>query len=384
MLMDYTRKESTDLNSFLYWWEENQDKRVLNMPEGQDAIRLMTLHSAKGLEFKVVIIPFANWTFMKTGWSSNIIWCKTNKEPFNVIDMVPLNFTKGLQNTIFSADYIHEQALSYIDNLNLLYVAFTRAIDSFYVIVPEQNKDNINDVGSLITTAISNQLFDALQAKFPIIRISDYWNDQEKRLSFGSLPLQEEVIITKTPEELENTYTVRPVSDVVKQVVQAKDYFTDEGELLASKINVGKIMHEVFQRIKTTADIDNALMFLLLEGKIQKVDLPQLSSKIKESISHKPISDWFSSNWEVLTETGILLKTGIIPRPDRVLIKGSKVVVIDYKFGESEHPSHLWQVRNYMQYLRQMNNTDVTGYLWYPNLKKVVPVDFTAVQGTLF
>ena len=382
MLMDYTRRESSDLNSFLYWWEENEDKRVLNMPDDQDAIRLMTLHSAKGLEFKIVIIPFANWSFMKAGWSS-IIWCKTNKEPFNIIDMVPLNFNKSLQSTIFSSDYIQEQALSYIDNLNLLYVAFTRAIDAFYVIVPEQEKEAIDNVGTLITTAIDNQFFDSSQ-KFPAIRLGDYWNLIDKHLVFGALPLQEEKAPATEIKELDNTYTVRPVSDVVKQVVQAKDYFTKEGEMLASRINAGRIMHEVFQRIKTRDDIDNALMFLLLEGKIQKNDLPKLNSKIKESISHKPISDWFSSDWEVLTETGILLKTGMIPRPDRVLVKGTKVVVIDYKFGESEHPSHLWQVRNYMQYLRQMNNKDVTGYLWYPNLKKVVPVDFTVVQGTLF
>jgi CRISPR/Cas system-associated exonuclease Cas4 (RecB family) len=66
------------------------------------------------------------------------------------------------------------------------------------------------------------------------------------------------------------------------------------------------------------------------------------------------------------------------------LIKGDKAIVIDYKFGESEHPSHQWQVQKYMQHLNQMNYKEVDGFLWYVNLGKIVPVLVTPEQGRLF
>lgn len=386
VLQDYTRKEPVDLSSFLRWWQEKQDKLVISMPDDQDAIRLMTLHSAKGLEFKVVIMPFGDWNFMKSGWNSNILWCKTDKEPFNSLDLLPVSLTKGLQNTIFSRDYFREKALSYVDNLNLLYVAFTRAIDALYVLVPEPTKETIdNNLGNLIAQAIKSQVFDPIQVTYPAIAMTEYWNEAEKHFVFGELPVSETKPGMIESISLENTaYTVRSVSDVVQQVIPANDYLSDRGEVLASKINTGKIMHEVFQRIKTPSDIDQALIFLLLEGKICDGDMKQLSLKIKELISEKPVHKWFSSDWEVRTESGILLQDGSLPRPDRVLIKGDKAIVIDYKFGESEHPSHQWQVQKYMQHLNQMNYKEVDGFLWYVNLGKIVPVLVTPEQGRLF
>lgn len=386
MLQDYMYKEPSDLNSFLNWWEENRNKRVISMPDDQDAIRLMTFHSAKGLEFKTVIIPFANWYFMKSGWNSNILWCKPDKAPFNTLELLPVSLSKGLQNTIFRREYFHEKALAFVDNLNLLYVGFTRAIDSLYVFVPEPTKDSIeNNLGNLITMAVKNHVFDPSQVSYPAIRLTDYWNQKESRLVYGALSstISEPVIVDSISLE-DSSYTINTVSNVVKQVSQTEDYFTEQGEMLASRINAGKVMHEVFQRIKTSDDIDEALRFLLLQGKIVDMDVKELEIKIKALISTSPVSEWFSPDWKVLTEADILLKGGSVLRPDRVLIKGTKAIVIDYKFGESEHPSHQWQVKNYMRQLTQMNYKDVHGFLWYVNLNKVTPIPVNAVQGKLF
>jgi ATP-dependent helicase/nuclease subunit A len=386
MLQEYMRKEPVDLNSFLHWWEENQEKRVISMPDGQDAIRLMTFHTAKGLEFGVVLIPFGDWTFMKSGWGGNMLWCSTDVEPFADLELLPVNLSKGLEKTIFSRDYFREKALSYVDNLNLLYVAFTRAIDALYVFIPEPTKDAIdNNIGNLICQSLSSVAIEPSTVDYPAIRLNDYWLKDENTFAYGQLPLSE---IKKEQEETISldaaSYTVRSVSDVVKQVIQANDYMVGEGETLASRINTGKIMHEVFQRIKTPDDVDDALLTLLLEGKISASDVKQLSTDIRKLLSNKKINDWFSSNWEVRTEAGILLQDGSLPRPDRVLTNGSKAVVIDYKFGETEQEANLWQVRNYMKYIRQMNYTQVEGYLWYVNMNKVVAVTNEPEQGRLF
>lgn len=386
MLQEYMRKEQGDLNSFLRWWEENQEKRVISMPDDQDAIRLMTLHTAKGLEFKVVIMPFGDWTFMKSGWNSNLLWCTTNTDPFNDLELLPVNLSKGLQNTIFSRDYFREKALSYVDNLNLLYVAFTRAVEALFVIVPEPAKDSIeNNIGNLIWHSIKNQGFELALVDFPAVPLSEYWNEDKMCFELGSLEYSSKKKEPVTSISLEDIgYTSRSIAEVVKQVIPANEYFTSEGEVLNSRINTGKIMHEVFQRIQTEEDVDNALLALLLEGKIIESDITHLSSEIKKLINHKMVRHWFKHDWEIRTEASILLKDGTQPRPDRVLIKRNKAIVIDYKFGDKELSSYQWQVRNYMKHLLQMNFKEVEGYLWYVSLEKVVPISTKPEQGKLF
>jgi ATP-dependent exoDNAse (exonuclease V) beta subunit (contains helicase and exonuclease domains) len=386
MLQEYTRKEQGDLFTFLRWWDENQDKRVISMPDDQDAMRLMTFHSAKGLEFKIVIIPFGDWTFMKSGWNSNILWCSTNSEPFKELDLLPVSLSKGLQNTIFSRDYFREKALSYVDNLNLLYVAFTRAIDALYVMAPEPTKDTIeNNVSNLIWQALQNKEFNPSTVDYPAIRLTEFWDEAQQHFVFGNLANPSDKHETMTSIGLENiSYTTRAIGEVVKQVIPAREYFTDEGEMLQSHINTGKIMHEVFQRIKTVDDVDAALLFMTLEGKITEEDHKDLAQQIKKLLAQKQVSNWFSDEWEVRTEAAILLKDGSLPRPDRVLTRDRKAIVIDYKFGDSEKEAYLWQVRNYMKHLRQMDYKEVEGYLWYVSLGKVVPVSTNPQQGTLF
>lgn len=385
MLQEYIRKEPADLNSFLNWWDENQDKKVIATPEGQDAIRLMTLHTSKGLEFKVVIIPFGDWEFMKSG--RNILWCNTSFEPFNLLEILPVNLTKNLANTIFSRDYYREKALSYVDNLNLLYVAFTRAIDALYVTVPEPTNDAIeNSMGNLIAGALQCQGSDPAAMEYPAVWLPDHLNESCEHFVLGYLPQNEDCPVEGNNILLEDTpYVIRPVSEVVKQVIPSEDLLVTEGGILASRVNAGKIMHEVFQRIRTIEDVDNALLALNLEGKVRTAEINGLSAKIKKLLSNKKVNNWFSPDWEVRTEAGILLKDGSMPRPDRVLTQGKKAVVIDYKFGEQESPSYLLQVSGYMKFLKALGYAPIEGYLWYVNLDKIVPVgQQTAVQGSLF
>lgn len=377
MLQEYMRKEPVDLNSFLNWWDENQDKKVIAMPEGQDAIRLMTLHTSKGLEFNVVIMPFGDWMFMKGGWNSNILWCNTNEVPFDHLELLPVSLTKSLQNTIFSREYFREKALSYVDNLNLLYVAFTRAIDALYIIAPETEKDSVeNNMSGLIANALRKQCFDPSEVSYPAIRLTDYWYGPAKEFTYGELPFCSETTVVNNNILLEDIpYVIRPVSDVVKQVIPANDLLITEGGVLSSRINMGKVMHEVFQRINTPDDLNSALVALNLEGKIKKEDIKELSNHLRRLLEDEKVKEWFSADWEVKTEAGILLKDGSMPRPDRVLIKGNKAIVIDYKFGLSEHFLHRKQVQNYMHHLIEIGYANVEGYLWYVNLEKITRIE---------
>jgi len=149
------RYEASDIRSFLNWWEDKKHKKYITMPDNQDAIRLVTIHKSKGLEFDAVIIPFCDWALCKSG---KTLWCSPVEEPFSDMKLLPLKFDKDLRNTIFIKDYQLEKILSYIDNLNLLYVAFTRARKALFISTPQQEKDNFTDVNNLIYRVFSQTI----------------------------------------------------------------------------------------------------------------------------------------------------------------------------------------------------------------------------------
>jgi len=155
ILLQYVRREASDIRSFLNWWNDKKDKKYISMPDNQDAIRLVTIHKSKGLEFEVVIIPFCDWSLCKSG---KTLWLRPDEKPFSDMKLLPLKFEHSLRNTIFIKDYQREKMLSYIDNLNLLYVAFTRARKALYISMPQQKKDEFSDVKNLIFRVFNENL----------------------------------------------------------------------------------------------------------------------------------------------------------------------------------------------------------------------------------
>ncbi|MBN2519468.1 MAG: UvrD-helicase domain-containing protein, partial [Bacteroidales bacterium] len=150
LIIDYTRQNIPDKASFLKWWEEEGIFKAIPFTEGIEAIRILTIHKAKGLEFKAVIIPFCDWRIDHNPQQTNIIWCKPNSKPFDELELVPVKYSSILANTIFKDDYFIEKMKVYIDNLNLLYVAFTRAKDVLIATGPDSYKNEIKNVSDIL------------------------------------------------------------------------------------------------------------------------------------------------------------------------------------------------------------------------------------------
>jgi ATP-dependent exoDNAse (exonuclease V) beta subunit len=129
-----------DLSAFLHWWEESGKGKTISTPEGMDAIQIMTIHKSKGLEFKAVIVPFADWDFngIRNGMRENIIWIEPKIPPFNQIPLLPLKYSSTLSKTLFFEEYLQERVETTVDNLNLAYVAFTRAEEELIIFAPKE------------------------------------------------------------------------------------------------------------------------------------------------------------------------------------------------------------------------------------------------------
>ena len=134
-VVSFTGNKNLDIQSFLDWWKATGIKKSVVLPGNQDAMRILTIHKSKGLEYKVVILPFLSWNLDYPSSKQPVLWVKPEPAPFNELGIVPVKYNKELADTIFADDYIKEKFSVYIDNINLLYVAFTRAKDDLFVLV---------------------------------------------------------------------------------------------------------------------------------------------------------------------------------------------------------------------------------------------------------
>ncbi len=152
-LIQYSSKEAGDLSSFLDWWELHGWNIPVNISEEIDAIKIMTVHKAKGLQFQAVIIPFSNWKIEPDGLKNEIIWAECPIEPFNLFSYYPLKYSSSLAKSYFVDHYLREKSRHYIDNINMLYVAFTRAIQGLYITVPQLG--STETVGTMISNVLA-------------------------------------------------------------------------------------------------------------------------------------------------------------------------------------------------------------------------------------
>ncbi|ASB50637.1 UvrD-helicase domain-containing protein [Alkalitalea saponilacus] len=377
LLLSHINQESADLNRFLQFWYNKGCKHSLSIPENQEAIRVMTIHKSKGLEFKAVVVPFASWE-LNTLRHGNLLWFKPNKEPFNAIPLVPVKGVKLLGDSWFAADYLQEVLNQYVDNLNITYVAFTRARRSLSVFAHLNQTDykSISTIGQLIhsqiATGLYNQVFENGETENDRLFSLNRANNSERNQSVK----KETKIREEETLNLSGFIHISP-GNRLKIHLESENYFTEDGENL--QVNYGKVMHSLFELISTTNDVEKAFKTLRFKGIITEAESENLKKQVEKWLLHPKVKHWFDGTYQVKNEAAIL--SGTIKRPDRVMIKDDEVIVVDYKFGQGKHPSHQKQVQDYILLVKEMGYSKVKGYIWYPHLNEINETD---QQGRLF
>ncbi len=352
IILQYAGKETNDIYSFVDWWKANGDKQTLNINDDRDAIRILTIHKSKGLQFRVTVIPFCSWPVEpKTG---SLLWVGTEQAPFNQIPHLPLNFSKSLADTHFSNDYRIERSQSYIDNLNVLYVALTRAEEELYVFCPETSNNSYT---------IGNALIELLQADVSEFGLQALTVEKRKN--------------NISPSFLLNDYPSFPYLNHLRLKYRDDIDGTDSSKSLR---DYGILMHRAFSLIQTPNDVENAVDTLIQEGFIpnDKETGTQILHELREALAQPGVTNWFDGKRKALPEMEILMPTegGELQRlrPDRVIIDNNRVEIIDYKFGDKEETEHQKQVAHYASCLHRMGYETVDAYLWYVNKKKITRV----------
>lgn len=367
-LIEYLKSRRGDLEDFLLWWMEKGVETAVQASERQEAARILTIHSAKGLQFKIVIIPFCNWSF-DHGSNKQIIWCKSEESIFSSAGYLPVKYSGKLAGSYFDEQYYREQIMAYMDNLNLLYVAMTRAEESLYVYAKESTREKdgrtrISVSGDLLYELLSGDFPDSYDHsdRYSIEAIKKGWDPTGKIFTLGSIPA-ERISEKKSQSEIIDEFISLPWYDRIQIKKDESGFFdrSDDHEL-KSRINEGLIIHEILSRVIRKEQLDGVLKKSIMEGSIREIDTSHLRNKISRIWTDPIVNDWFSGDWIIKTEVPVLPQTGEFYRLDRVMLKGNKAVVVDYKTGKHTDKD-LEQVSNYTKLLRDMGYDHVEGYL---------------------
>lgn len=380
-ISQFSEDNFANIDTFINEWNDHICQTTIHSDE-MNGIRLISIHKSKGLEFDNVIIPYCDWNLER---QREIIWCKPTESPYNELPLVPIDFSKGeMMGSVYENDYIKEHFQNIVDNLNLLYVAFTRASKNLFIIGQKNGKSTGR---SLLIEQCLPLIVKQLDGS---ILTGDENAEEPTFFEYGDLLIEN----TKQEKKITANVFLSPIEAIdmeissfankteFRQSNNSRDFIngeTDDSEQ-DSYIKTGNLLHKIFSTIRTANDIDKALQNLELEGIIydENLTLEKLTGILRQRLTDPQVADWFSGKWQLFNECTILVKdkvtgTVIERRPDRVMTDGHDMIVVDFKFGRPRD-EYQQQVREYIELLQSMGYNNVKGFLWFVYSNRIIEV----------
>ncbi len=332
-------RNQAGIADFLNYWNKNKDKFSIPSPEGKNAIRIMTIHKSKGLEFPVVIMPFADEDYARK--PKDKLWLDAEQETFG-LPKVLIDNSSSVENFGEDAATVFQEKKQeeLLDNINVLYVALTRAEEQLYVISQylEPNKEGkypYNTASFFIEYLIAIEVY----------------NPSVLEYEFGN-----RTKLSKVISVTDETNTI----PIISQVLDPKNIKIAQREALMwgthqqEAIEYGNIIHEILSFVKTASDIDLAVLKAIENGLITITQKEVVFKSIQEIVNNKELESYFSTDNEILNEQAIIQKEGKTIKPDRmVLTKNKEVYLLDYKTGTHNQKYQL-QLENYQNAIEKM------------------------------
>ena len=405
-IQDYVSTRDNSLHNFLKYWEEKDPS--ISSPSSGDAVRVMTIHKSKGLAFPFVILPYAE----KIGfYKSGKMWCSPHLEGTRLEGVAEGTYDVMLSEssclTHFGRHYTRESFLQLVDNMNILYVALTRAEKGMHIIANMPGKtrrDNIEsgtydfkNFAELIYWFVSSSgILDGIELTidkdedeedkdtqnflfgtvYDFTRMKRESDDMETFVrkegnDFPSVPLNP--VVPVMDQEDEEMVDVRELSRL-KFSADSLDFFSeDKAGIDASPRLKGIVLHDILSRLTDASELEGSVEAAVSSGDVDLSQRDEILDLLKERIASKP--EWFATDGvKVMNETTLIDPKGGMYRPDRVMIaENGSVTIVDYKFGE-HYRSYERKLKIYADLWRNMGYTDVLAVLWYVNEDKVIDV----------
>lgn len=381
LLAKYVGEGHADIRSFLTWWDEDGHQKSIAGSSDNRALNILTAHKSKGLEFPCVHIPFGEFSTNNKGDTAWFELPHIDGIPDELLPpMMPVTITKELLFTPLAEQYDEIKRQVMLDRTNLLYVAFTRAIDELIIGVKitktmregKKSDDGIPSVARTIFDGVKGAETSGLPAlKFDenlCLRIGNPTFKKEKAAEKGSAMRPSE---SKRLPAYESTTT-----ESVWKNTNIDNHRLNRIEVARER---GLILHELMAHIRTSADIDRA--FTLLEASPDARNLTYADIKAMREIIESRVGDpratkWFEGFSKVYIEREILTADGRTLRIDRVVrTADGDLHVIDYKSGSQDPAKYKKQVRDYMRFFRSIGYPQIQGFLYYLDTGDIVEIE---------
>lgn len=329
--------------NFLEWWDERSEKLAVNMPEGPDAVQIITIHKSKGLEFPVVIIPYADWSMVESN-KGQILWVETQGSPFEDVGTLPVLFN-DCKETHFHEHYLTEVSMQMADALNMTYVAFTRAAEQLYVfseIQEDEKKRTLKDASK-----IGHLIYQTLKAQSEGRWENLTYSCGEKHIKVGELKsTHSKTLETSVPEfTLEESTGMKPMVN-------------DTDERL-----MGNFIHDVLAQLTDISNLDDVIKKVSVQSKVKPSIVAAAKERLNSCLQDEQLRNWFSGEYESVSEHDIWWKGEAI-RPDKILLKGEQAILLDFKTGKPEK-KHEAQIKVYQEAIAGLGISLSASYLVY-------------------
>lgn len=359
----------SDIRLFLEHWTDVLSGRSIPAAE-VEGLRVLTIHKSKGLQFHTVLLPFCDWAIERDR-SDDLLWCEPAEAPYDELPLVPVPTRAMARDSIYAADYEHEHFQRRIENLNLLYVAFTRAEKNLLVWTKGYaNPKGTSTICDLIKKTLGEELDDTFESGVPVSTVGGRTcTDDGNRL-------------TTRPEPLGIGFHTYPSRVAFRQSNRSQEFLAQAGDpdrRQGEYIDQGILLHKIFSALDTAADVDRVLDSFEAEGLLgEQIRKDSLRHLICRRLSSPQTAPWFDGSWQLFREVAILSRDAgdrlLVRRPDRVMVRGNETVVVDFKFGKPRE-EHDAQVREYLGLLSDMGRSSPRGFLWYVFTNTVVEVN---------
>ncbi|MGV9002686.1 UvrD-helicase domain-containing protein [Flavobacterium sp.] len=339
IVLEQDIKRQAGTADFLVYWDNNSHKLSIPSPENNDAVKIMTIHKSKGLEFPVVIFPFADEDYSKG--PKEKIWLTADDQMG--LPKVLVDKSSNVENYGEDASkvYSEKKQEELLDDINVLYVALTRAEEQLYVISEMQTKaKTTGEYPNNMATFFINYLINRNE-----------FEEARMEYSFG-----DNIKISAQKEVTEPPKIIPQISETLdsKNIKIAQRESLMWNTLQQKAIEFGNILHEILSFISSESDINLALTKAIENGLITEAQKDDVSQTVLKIITHHELKEFFAEEHKILNEKTIIQKTGGIIKPDRMAIStNNEVFLLDYKTGQ-HLPKHRTQLEQYQNAIESM------------------------------